>query len=120
MHVKWQALNFSRISQIETDIQTKSYGVLEVKTPLLLTDRNQTSGVCSACMENVCYEVSEKSFQREPIYSREGTMLFEESDLHYSPIATNIPSFLRMCGKLRQWKQRYSRNGTFFFEGPLN
>jgi hypothetical protein len=73
--------------------------VLQVKCPQLLTDRNQTCELRSACVENVRYRFSRKSFQWKPRYSQKGTLFSEQSGLKYRPKATNLRRF-----GLHAWK----------------
>ena len=58
--------------------------------PSLVTDRNQTSLVCSAWAESARYEFSEKSLQLKARYSRKRTMFYKESSLNYWQIVTNL------------------------------
>ena len=74
---------FTKITSLKPEIQPKRYFVLEVKCPLLVTDRNQTYIMCSACVERARCELSGKSFQLKPKSSRESTLLFNSCTINY-------------------------------------
>jgi hypothetical protein len=66
------------------------------KVPYLLTDRNQTCTICSACAYFANYEVSTKSLSRKQRYSRKGTLFSTQSALIIDRSQPNFHRLQRM------------------------
>lgn len=71
---------FKKNPSMEADIQPKKHTALQGKCPYLLTDRNETFNVRSACVGNAKYEFSGKYLKWKPRYTRKSRLL---SKLHH-------------------------------------
>ena len=85
---------FTKITALKPDIQPKRNIVLEVKCPLLVTDRNQTYIMSSACVERARCEFSGKSLQLKPKSSLDSTLLFNSRTINYWRIGSKHVSFV--------------------------
>jgi len=66
-------MNFHENPSLNAKKQPRSNTVLQVKSPQLLAEENQTCTIYSSCVESGGYDILGKHLQWKSKYSREGT-----------------------------------------------
>jgi len=101
-----RGMNFHEYPSMNAEKQPRSNTALQVKSPWLFADGNQTCSIYSACMESSVYVILGKPLQWKSKYSREGTPLLKSIPLTYPRIEKKLAPLSGIRGECEVWIAR--------------